>query len=456
MKSSSAAAIALVLVVSQFPSRADLAPEVAERLRASVVMIETSEGSMGTGFFVGENGLLLTNAHVLDTDSGRVDVRFLDETEGVAELVSFDPAGFDIAALRLVDGKPPASLELTPDAGPRPGQRVYQAGNPYELFPSLMSTGIVGHHRATHHIFVHDAAASSGSSGSPVVDAAGRLLGITVSLATDDAGDPENSYSTGFTSAIDVAAIRAFLDRLAKGERSDVKTGHVEYLRYPLPALEPGQAVDGKLTHKSDRNPGDLSYSDGYLIDLEKGEVLLLTLVSEDFDAYLLLYDNDASVVADNDDAPGEGVTDSEILFEVPESGRYVVVATSLDRGETGDYRLLGETLRFAEPDVRKGKFAAGDPQRNGGPPYHKHIIEGQPGRWLSVTMRSEEVDSMLRLIGPDGSEIANNDDWNEDTLDSRIVRRINRKGEYQIIATSVGDEDATGPFELEIMWSEN
>jgi len=453
MRISSSAALLLLVAGLQSPCTADIAPEVVDRLRSSVVTVETGDGTIGTGFFVGEEGLILTCSHVMDLRPGEVGIRFFDGSEGLAEFVSFDPVGLDLAALRLKDGKPPAFLEPVA-AAPRPGQRVFQAGNPYPLFPSLMSTGIVGHHRATHHIFVHDAASSSGSSGCPVVDQNGKLLGMTISISTDDSGNSDSSYSSGFASAIDMAAIRRFLDRVAEGERSDVKTGHIEYLSYPLPVLLPGQAVDGRLTEKSDRNGGDLSFSQGYLIDLEEGDLVIINLESDEFDTYLLLHDNDAGLVMENDDAPGDEVTNSQIVFDVPESARYVIIANSLERGETGAYRLRADTMAFAEPEVREGEFRQKDPRGQGGQAYQSHPIEGKPGQWLSITMRSDLLDSMLYLIGPDGSAIAENDDWKEGTLDARILTRIEHEGEYQIITSTAGGGDGIGPFELEIMWS--
>lgn len=454
-KNRSAVVVALIIGFAQVPLWAELAPEIAERVRGSVVMIETGEGSSGTGFFVGDSGLLLTCSHVLETNPSRVDVRFMDDTTGEAEFVSFDPTGLDLAALRLVEGAVPASLELSTEPAPRPGRRIFLSGNPYPLFPSLMSTGIIGHHRDTHRMFVHDAASSSGSSGSPVVDAAGRVVGISVSLFTNDEDDSGSSHSTGFSSAIDASAIRAFIGRVAAGERSDVKTGHVEYLRYPLPAIEPGRPVAGELTAASDRNPGDQSYSHGFTLDLEEGDLLHITLKSEDFDAFLMLHDNDSSLIEENDDAPGGG-TDSAITFEVPETARYVVVATSLERGETGDFTLQADTLKFGEPDVSERQLAATDPQQDEGARFQTVPIPGKPGRWLSVTMRSSELDSLLRLIGPDGSQVAENDDWQEGSTDARVLMRIEEAGDYQIIATTFGNEEVTGPFELEIAWSED
>lgn len=455
MKTAPIVAIAMLLALawSPLPTRADLAPEVAERLRASVVLIESESGSRGTGFFIGDTGLLLTCSHVLDSNPGRVKIQFSDETKGVAEFVSFDHYGLDLAALRLVDATPPAWLELGDDTVPRPGQRIYQAGNPYPLFPSLMSTGIMGQHRQTHSIFVHDAATSSGSSGSPVVDADGNLLGMSISIATDDSGNPENSFSTGFAYALDTPAIRAFLDRLAKGERSEVKTGHVEFLRYPLPTLTPGETVRSRLTTEADRFDGDLSYSEGYVIDLTENDLLILTLESRDFDTYLMLYDNDASMVSKNDDAFEGTGTDSKIVLDVPETGRYVVVATSLGPGETGRYNLRAEAIRFAGSDVRELELSPDDPMAEDGAAYQTHSIQGRPGRWLSVTMRSQSLDSVLRLLGPDGSVVAENDDWQEGSLDARILTPIEAEGEYKIVATTFGEGE--GAYELEITWSE-
>lgn len=435
-----------LLAISTLPLLADLSPEVTQRLRDAVVRIETPDGSSGTGFFISEQGTLLTCAHVLDSVTTEVEVIFADESEAVARFVSFDPVGHDLAALMLVDAKPHAFLELSANE-PRPGQRIYQSGNPHALYPALLSTGIVGHHRATHHNFIHDAASSSGSSGSPVVDAQGRVLGMLMSTYNDDSDPPRPN---GFCSALDIAAIRGFLTNLAQGSKSDVKVAHVEYLRYPLPVLDVGKPMAGMLTPESDRYPVDLSYAHGYTLDLNAGDLLHLTLKSGDFDCYLKLYDNEASVLEQNDDAPGSDGTDSEITYIAAHTARHVVVATSFERGETGSYQLDANIIQFADPEVIHASFKKADSIK-GGAPSHTHPIEGNAGQWLSVWMKSEKLDSMLRLLGPDGSIVAENDDWNAETRDSGILFRLPESGEYRIVATTFEESAFTGPYLLEI-----
>lgn len=81
----------------------------------------------------------------------------------------------------------------------------------------------------------------------------------------------------------------------------------------------------------------DGSYYDEYAIEVVKGTRYTFQLISEDFDAYLLV--EGPSLDLENDDA-NDSTMDAAISFVAPESGEYLVTVTSYDGGETGDYVL--------------------------------------------------------------------------------------------------------------------
>lgn len=109
-------------------------------------------------------------------------------------------------------------------------------------------------------------------------------------------------------------------------------------------SISPGQTVRGKL-EASDSKAEDGSYFDGYRFSGRQGQRVVVQLRSNDFDAYLALYDAKGDELSTNDDGEGEDGTDSHIDFTLPADGDYVIRANTLTEGETGDY-ILGLSTR--------------------------------------------------------------------------------------------------------------
>jgi serine protease Do len=139
----------------------------------------------GSGFVVHKDGLVVTARH-LTVAALRlvVDVPELGPFE--AEIVGEDDVT-DLAALRLVDAPPLHALELGDSASLRAGDWVIAVGNPYG-FRHSVTAGIVsyvGRHlptddqRVTSEFVQFSAAVNPGSSGCPIVDLHGRVMGVT-------------------------------------------------------------------------------------------------------------------------------------------------------------------------------------------------------------------------------------------------------------------------------------
>lgn len=173
---------------------------VARALPAVVLLVRTLEDgtrTYGAGFIVSEDGLVLTNLHVVkDARSlhtllyaeGRTSytpmdgglARFLFENDRdlvPAHLVRADPS-VDLAVVRVdADTRGRATLVFG-DAPLRVGDPVLALGHPGETVWSFTS-GVVS---ALHHGAIqHDAAVNQGSSGGPLLDAHGRVVGINTS-----------------------------------------------------------------------------------------------------------------------------------------------------------------------------------------------------------------------------------------------------------------------------------
>lgn len=106
-------------------------------------------------------------------------------------------------------------------------------------------------------------------------------------------------------------------------------------------AIAPGEApVSGTLA-EGDQVRDDDSWYDGWSLEVEEGEHVVIVLASPDFDTYLTLVSPTGRTFNNDDD--GEGGTDSRLDLVIDEAGRWTVVANTLNPGDTGAYRLAVE-----------------------------------------------------------------------------------------------------------------
>jgi tetratricopeptide (TPR) repeat protein len=71
-------------------------------------------------------------------------------------------------------------------------------------------------------------------------------------------------------------------------------------------------------------------------------------------------------------------------------------------------------------------------------PMENRHTFEGTAGSTVTIRLRSEAFDTVMALLGPDGAELATNDDADR-SLNSRIVYELPSDGTYTVLARSFG-----------------
>ena len=170
---------------------------VAEAVGPSVVTISAdleNGRTVGTGVVVSADGEILTNAHVVE-GATEVRVRLPGETEPTEAEVLASDAGNDLALLRIdADDLTPVTFAPTADVGL--GDEVLAIGFALDLDGEpTVTLGIVSAVDRTittegggalDGLIQTDAAISSGNSGGPLVDAAGRIVGINTAVARGD------------------------------------------------------------------------------------------------------------------------------------------------------------------------------------------------------------------------------------------------------------------------------
>ena len=201
------------------PSVVNITSLTAQRDVFSMNVQQVPRGN-GTGFVWDSSGHVVTNFHVIQgANSARVTLA--DQTTFDAKLVGFFPDR-DLAVLRIdapKDKLPPIALGSSREL--LVGQRVYAIGNPFGLDQSL-TTGIVSalnreiesfNQRTIRGVIQTDAAINPGNSGGPLLDSAGRLIGVNTQIASP------SGASAGIGFAIPVDEVNRIVPRLIKDGR---------------------------------------------------------------------------------------------------------------------------------------------------------------------------------------------------------------------------------------------
>jgi S1-C subfamily serine protease len=175
-----------------------------------------SQGT-GSGFVWDVNGNIVTNFHVVD-GANEFLVTFEDQTTVAAELVGLAPHK-DLALLRVslpASSLLPISIGTSVDL--QVGQRVFAIGNPFGLDQTL-TTGIISGlgreirsrtDRPITDVVQTDAAINPGNSGGPLLDSAGRLIGVNTAIYSPSGAND----GVGF--AIPVDTVRRVIPQLVK------------------------------------------------------------------------------------------------------------------------------------------------------------------------------------------------------------------------------------------------
>lgn len=171
----------------------------------------------GSGFIWDDQGHVVTNFHVLQGASG-ARVTLSDQSTWKAALVGVFPDR-DLAVLRIDAPKEKLkSVTIGSSKDLQVGQKVYAIGNPFGLDQTL-TTGIVSAlnreiesvtQRAIRGVIQTDAAINPGNSGGPLLDSAGRLIGVNTAIYSP------SGASAGIGFAIPVDEVSRIVPKLVK------------------------------------------------------------------------------------------------------------------------------------------------------------------------------------------------------------------------------------------------
>jgi len=176
--------LALLLLSNQF-LQADSIPEIVERTKSAIVEIVSMDTQgpprkLGTGFFVSSDGLVVTNFHVIRSAASLAAV----DNNGALflfEKIVAQPTGVDLAILKFRANDVPF-LMLGDSTDKVEGEKIIVIGNPTGS-PGTVSEGIISGFREDRSLIQFTAPISYCSSGSPVMDENGQVIGVATWLS---------------------------------------------------------------------------------------------------------------------------------------------------------------------------------------------------------------------------------------------------------------------------------
>jgi len=164
---------------------------VVDQARQSLVQIRNGRRGAGAGVVWSKNGIIITNAHVVQRQSP--EVHLPDGRTSSAKVVSLD-SDLDLAALRFpeADLRP---IEIRDSSDLMPGEWVFALGHPWGVAGAVTGGVVIGfgdhiseNPRPHQEWIAVSLPLRPGHSGGPLVDAQGRLIGICAIMSGPSVG----------------------------------------------------------------------------------------------------------------------------------------------------------------------------------------------------------------------------------------------------------------------------
>ena len=220
--------------------------------------------SQGSGFVIGADGLILTNAHVID-GAKKIVVRLTDKREFDAKVIGKD-LHTDIAVLKIFvsDQLPAFSLGDSDDL--QVGEWVMAIGNPFGL-ESSVSSGIVsakGRHlgEAYDRLIQTDARLNPGNSGGPLVNLDGRVVGINKAIVSQGGGNIGIGFATPINLIKEILPQLTSSGKVTRGWAGVAVQEIDQNLADTLGMAKPGGALVAKIVQGGPAERGGMKVGD--------------------------------------------------------------------------------------------------------------------------------------------------------------------------------------------------
>lgn len=406
------------------------AAAIYSKTKDAIVRIE-SENSRGSGVIIQQDGLIVTNAHVI-TNPNQVMVKLSNGRQVQAKVISMGKSGcVDLALLQISGMQDLPTLNMAPLQSVMPGQSVVAIGFPLGMPTASVTKGIVGNVHSDQGWVQHDAPINGGNSGGALLNAQGELIGINTLKLKDTVG-------MGFAASTDQvqALVQAAQKRLSPTLAAYVRLNSGEAV--PLAADQ--SAVEGRLQSNDQQMCGDNSAADLYTFEGKANQPVIFEMTGESVNPFMMLLGPDGRKVANT---PAEGNQKTRRLYSaLPSNGTYTVIANAQKADQFGRY-----TLRAITPILlRSGELGSGDLTLPDGSPYQKYRFSGKAKQTVQVSVSSKGFQPFVALMNSQNKVI-----WQgKFQSGGNLNLELPEDGDYQVLITTVNPQES-GQFAVTI-----
>jgi len=229
----------------------------------------------------------------------------------------------------------------------------------------------------------------------------------------------------------------------------------------PPRAIALGTPLEGVLAETDPSVDGNGSFHDLYRVRATRGQRLVISMVSKDFDSVLgigrMVGD---SLAVDETDDDGGGENHARLRFTAKEDGEYIIRAQGIDANQLGAYTITvteravvnNVPVALAPNTTVTGELTESDETAADESSFDAYTFTGRAGERVTITMMSSALDSYLvigRLVNGEFEQIAYDDDGGEGN-DSKLEQTLEQAGEYVIRANCVGS-GKTGSYRIRL-----
>jgi hypothetical protein len=207
-----------------------------------------------------------------------------------------------------------------------------------------------------------------------------------------------------------------------------------------IDVIETGETVEGTLGGGVIEQP--------YVFRVSDDTSVTITMISDDFDTYLYLNDQDGFEIDADDDSAGN--LDSRIGPITLNAGDYTILATSFRRDDSvsGSYTLRVDTVQLQE--ISYDEPATGELTASNRSAYFS--FEAQTGDLIDVTVDSE-IDTNIQLLDPSGYSLITDEDGGAGVNPELTQYGIQYAGTYTLVVGTLFDDD--GEFTVSLSRAE-
>ena len=220
----------------------------------------------------------------------------------------------------------------------------------------------------------------------------------------------------------------------------------------------------GRLT-AADARLRDSSVYQAWTFQGVAGQIVQIEVASTEFDAYAILQTAGDSVLARDDDSGGG--RNARIIYTLPYTGTYQILANSYQRGRYGRYTvrlhsigmasgadapggvLPGTVGQILRGQTMSAQLSPNDPKLSDGSVFQAWTFVGRAGEAITVDVMSSEFDAYAIIQDGNGNKLAADDDSGGGT-NARITYTLPYSGAYRIIANTYR-QGSYGAFSLSV-----